>query len=205
MPFDYSEFEATVLNGSVKTQDGQEKSLALSTKIELFTPKFIHKLGMQTSVKSNEYVKDAVEVFKALLPPEETIRLDKLIKQEALRASIRLDQSRTAIIKAIELIYQKGFVSIEDFTQTPKIREFVERNPWLIDKLNSIHNAYQSQKEALEKMKKEFPEWVESFENSGLRKDTATLRALTTYLRDARNNPQDYPKTNEFLRGIQAP
>lgn len=198
MPFDYSKFREMVLNKSSKKRNGQERPLSI--KVALFTTDFIGELGVQTYAKSNEYVNDAIEVFKSLLPFQETVRLDELVRQNALRASIRLGQSRTAITEAVELTYQKGFVSIQDFTQTPKTQEFIERNLWLIDKLNSMRNVHPSSTKALEEMKKEFPEWLESFENSRLRRSTALLHALTIYLREARNDPQKFPETNEFLK-----
>lgn len=165
-----------VLNKSFKTRDGQE--LPLNIKVKIFTTNFIHELGVQTCVRSNEYVNDTIEVFESLLPPEETARLDELVRQNILRASIRLGVSRAAITEVVELAYQKDVVSIQDFKQTPKTGEFIERNPWLIDKLNSMRNIHQLPTKAIEEMKKEFLKWLESFENFGLRRGTAPLHAL---------------------------
>lgn len=200
IPFDYAKFKETVLDKSLKTQDGQERPL--NAKVAVFMQDFFEELGIQTSAGSNEYVDDAIEVFKTQLAPEETVKLDELVRQNALRASIRLGQTRMAIAEAVDLAYQRGSVSIQDFAQTPKTQEFIERNPWLIDKLNTMRKSHASPAETIAELKKEFPEWLESFGNSRLRRGTALLHALTIYLREARNNPQKYSTTNEFLKRI---
>jgi hypothetical protein len=201
VPFNYSKFREKVLDKSSKTRDGQERPLEM--KVRLFTTEFIGETGVQTYAKSNEYVDDAVRTFMAILPPVETAKLEELVRQNVLRASVRLGQSRTAIREAIELVYKKGSVSAQDFLQTPKTQEFIERNPWLIEKLNMLRKTHTSPEEAISELQKEFPEWTESFENSRLRRGTAVLQALTFYLREARNNPEEYPTTNEFLKRLE--
>lgn len=200
IPFDYAKFKEEVLEKSSKTRDGQERPL--SFKIGMYTSPFVESLGVKTSVGSNEYVDDAVTVLKSQITPAEATQLDELVRQNSLRASIRLNQSRTAITEVLALAYKNGNVSPDDFTQTPKIAEFIELNPWIIDKVNALRGLYNRSQEALEDLKKEFPEWVESLENSRLRRATAVLHGLTAFVRGARNNPSKFPGTADFLERV---
>lgn len=55
----------------------------------------------------------------------------------------------------------------------------------------------------IDELKQKFPEWfADNLAQSRLRKSTAGIHGLTAFIREARNEPDLFPKTNEFLRRI---
>ena len=201
IPYDSQKFKAVVLDAPSKDRDGHERPVW--AKVAVFTINYLEELGVPIMAGGNEYANDALAVLTPNFAPEETQRLNALIRQNTLRASTRLAQSRAAVTEAVKLVFKQGNVSGKDFGKNLKTQEFIERNPWFIEKINAIRQTHESPEKAMEELKKEFPEWVESFERSGLRKATAVIHALTSYLREARNEPAQFPTTIEFLNKLK--
>lgn len=185
LPFDKGKFDQYVLRASLKSG----KELPLDHKVAIFGSNYFEEMGLQTSLSSNKWVDVATEAIIEQVGNAEGAALEESVRRSLLRASIRLSFSK----RACEAIARaaKG----ESVPLTSKELEFLERNPWLAEMARNVNSDSD-----IETLRSEFPEFLATdLESSRLRRSLAGVHGLTTFIREARNNPESFPKTNTFL------
>ncbi len=201
IPFNLEKFEEIIIH-TTHTQKNT-KSYPLSQKIELYMGNYCTAMNVEEDLNSSDYVAEALAIMQEQLSPEEIKRLNELVRENLTRAKIRMGVSANAIASALSMVYKRGPLTPEDLASNPKQTEFFQRNPWLIDTLNSLRNTYTTEVDATLHLQTLYPEYIGKFENSRLRKSTAILQGLTSFLREARNVPEKFPSANDFLRRME--
>lgn len=131
------------------------------------------------------------------LPPEESLRLRRLMVGE----SFRLENERRKLRELAERIFWRGkiglpLVSPED---GEAVREFFRLNAWIVPEIERLIERHDTPEEALGELERLLPDWFLPLGQTPYKIEYVTSYILVRFLMDVHNNPQEFPGARRIL------
>lgn len=153
-------------------------------------------------VSTEQLVRVWEMIIHSQLSPQESDSLNYFIKKSLRNESIRLQfhqQLIDVIIKKIEQAEKP--LTPEDFSDTPKVKEWLEQNNWILSSLKSYMSEQDKPQNFKDHLKQKFPEWLGSTtKETGLRYTCARFQGLIQFMQYAASNPEIFTSIARFLK-----
>lgn len=184
------------------TDDPEIRRMDRENEIRETISLYLTLLGEKEIITPLEYTEKLIEIIEHNANPREKQTFKRLITRNKHNEAIRLQENVSIVGQSLDRAYvlSADKINVEELELTVKQREFLERNPWMIDKLRELRTTQSDAESAFTSLREEYPDLLKPLDSSPHRLATAQIRAINQFLLQVKSEPIRFGTIGRFLQ-----